>query len=175
MKSSTSKLILIITILALSNSGIYFVTAYSQMQESSDASSQIQTMLFATAAISYIPLGMWMIKNNLHSRAPYVITSLVSIALIGLYVASRTISLPIVGIQEDVGIIDILCQDYPGLNSRDYLYCFTKLEEGKDIHTTIKSSHFSENFSQSLCIFLIHGKFFNFTEHLAISELYFNA
>ncbi len=110
MKTSTSQLILIITILALSNSGIYFVTAYSQMQESDDASSKIQTMLFATAAISYLPIGMWMIKNRLHSRAPYVITSLISFALIGLYIASRTVPLPIVGIQEDIGVIDMIAK-----------------------------------------------------------------
>ena len=78
MNISTSKLIIVITILALSNSGIYFVTAYAQMKESADASSMIQTMLFTTAAISYLPLGIWMIKNRLHTRAPYVITSLIS-------------------------------------------------------------------------------------------------
>lgn len=110
MKTSISQLILIITILALSNSGIYFVTAYSQMQESTDASSTIQTMLFATAAISYLPLGLWMIKNRFHSRAPYVITSLISFALIGLYIASRTVPLPIVGIQQDVGLIDMIAK-----------------------------------------------------------------
>ena len=110
MKTPTSQLIVIITILALSNSGIYFVTAYSQMQESTDASSKIQTMLFATAAISYLPLGLWMIKNRFHSRAPYVITSLISFALIGLYVASRTIPLPVVGIQQDVGLIDMIAK-----------------------------------------------------------------
>lgn len=110
MKTSTSQLIVIITILALSNSGIYFVTAYSQMQESNDASSKIQTMLFATAAISYLPLGLWMIKNRFHSRAPYVITSLISFALIGLYIASRTVPLPIVGIQQDVGLIDMIAK-----------------------------------------------------------------
>ncbi|MDR3782790.1 MAG: hypothetical protein P4K92_05755 [Candidatus Nitrosotalea sp.] len=110
MKKSTQQSIMIIVILVLGNSGIYFVTAYSQMQESSNLPSQIQTMLFATAAIVYLPLGIWMIKNNLHSRAPYVIASLVSIALIGLYVLSRTVSLPIVGIQEDVGIVDILAK-----------------------------------------------------------------
>ena len=110
MKKSTQQSIMIIVILVLGNSGIYFVTAYSQMQESSNLPSQIQTMLFATAAIVYLPLGIWMIKNNLHSRAPYVIASLVSIALIGLYVLSRTVSLPLVGIQEDVGIVDILAK-----------------------------------------------------------------
>ena len=111
MKISTQQfIIMVIVILVLGNSGIYFVTAYSQMQESRDISSQIQTMLFATAAIVYLPLGIWMIKSNLHSRAPYVIASLISIVLIGLYVISRTISLPIVGMQEDVGIVDILAK-----------------------------------------------------------------
>jgi hypothetical protein len=110
MKKSTQQYIMILVILVLGNSGIYFVTAYSQMQESGDLPSQLQTMLFATAAIVYLPLGIWMIKNNLHTRAPYVIASLVSIALIGLYVVSRTVSLPIVGIQEDVGLVDILAK-----------------------------------------------------------------
>lgn len=108
MKVLTTQLILAITILAIANSGIYFVTTYSQMQESTDASSMIETMLFATAAISYLPLGIWMIKNKLHSKAPYVIASMISFALIGLYVVSRIMSLPIVGIQEDVGVIDII-------------------------------------------------------------------
>lgn len=110
MKKSVQQFILIATVLVLANSGIYFVTAYSQMQESSDTGSQIQTMLFTTAAISYSPLGVWMIKNKLHSRAPYVIASLISVALIGLYVISRTVNLPVVGMQDDVGTIDILCK-----------------------------------------------------------------
>ena len=108
MRKSTQQFILIATILVLANSGIYFVTAYSQMKESDNIGSQIQTMLFTTAAITYLPLGIWMVKNKLHSRAPYVIASLISIALIGLYIASRTTTLPVVGIQDDVGLIDIL-------------------------------------------------------------------
>ena len=51
-----------------------------------------------------------MVKNKLHSRAPYVIASLISVALIGLYIVSRTVTLPVVGIQGDVGLIDILAK-----------------------------------------------------------------
>ncbi|MGI0101751.1 MAG: hypothetical protein ACREA7_04050 [Nitrosotalea sp.] len=108
MKKSTQQFIMITVILVLANSGIYFVTAYSQMRESHDAASQIQTMLFTTAAITYLLLGIWMVKNKLHSRAPYVIAILISMALIGLYIVSRTTTLPVVGIQVDVGLIDIL-------------------------------------------------------------------
>lgn len=114
MKKSIQQFILIATILVLANSGIYFVTAYSQMKESGDIASQVQTMLFTTAAITYLPLGIWMVKNRLHSRAPYVIASLISLALIGLYIASRTIALPVVGIQSDVGLIDVLSKVIQG-------------------------------------------------------------
>jgi hypothetical protein len=114
MEKSTRQFVLIAMMLALANSGIYFVTAYSQMRESADAASQIQTMLFATAALTYLPLGIWMAKNKLYTRAPYVIASLISIALIGLYVASRTTYLPLVGIQDDVGLIDILSKIMQG-------------------------------------------------------------
>ena len=87
---------------------IYFVTSYTQSLEGNDPGSQIQTMFFATAGIVYIPLGIWMLRNKLHSRGPYVISILVSIFLLVLYVASRTTSLPVVGIQEDVGTVDIV-------------------------------------------------------------------
>jgi uncharacterized membrane protein YiaA len=63
-------------------------------------------MFFATAGIVYVLLGIWMLKNRLHSRGPYVTSILVSVFMIALYVASRNINLPIVGIQTDVGVID---------------------------------------------------------------------
>lgn len=87
---------------------IYFVTSYTQSLEGNDPGSQIQTMFFATAGIVYIPLGVWMLRNRLHSRGPYVISILVSVFLMLLYVASRTISLPLVGVQEDIGLVDII-------------------------------------------------------------------
>jgi hypothetical protein len=65
-------------------------------------------MFFATASIMYVPLGIWMLKNRLHSRAPYVISILLSVFLIGLYIISRNIDLPVVGIQTDVGMIDLV-------------------------------------------------------------------
>ncbi len=108
MQKKTQHFILITGILMLASSGIYFLVAYGQMHESNDIGSQIQTMLFTTAAITYLPLGIWMFKNKLHSRAPYVIASLISITLIGLYVISRSVNLPIVGIQQDVGSVDVI-------------------------------------------------------------------
>ena len=111
---SFEQFIVIATVLVLATRGIYFLTAYSQMQESCDGPIQIQTMLFTTAAVSYLPLGIWMIKNRLHSRAPYVIASLISVALISLYVMSRTVNLPVVGIQDDVGVVDVVSKAVQG-------------------------------------------------------------
>lgn len=87
---------------------IYFVTSYTQSLEGNDSGSQIQAMFFATVGIVYIPMGMWMLRNRLHSRGPYVISILVSVFLVVLYVVSRTTNLPIVGIQTDIGIVDII-------------------------------------------------------------------
>ncbi len=107
MNKTTKRSILIVSLLMSICGIIYFATSYVQSLEGNDMSSQIQAMFFATSGIVYIPLGMWMLRNRLHSRGPYVISILVSIFLVALYVASRTINLPIVGIQTDVGIIDI--------------------------------------------------------------------
>jgi hypothetical protein len=49
-----------------------------------------------------------MLKDKGRTNAPYIIAIAGSISIIGLYVASRTVSLPIVGLQDDVGTIDIL-------------------------------------------------------------------
>ncbi|HEU5221394.1 MAG TPA: hypothetical protein VFU58_04980 [Candidatus Nitrosotalea sp.] len=108
MNKVTKRSILIVASLMSVCGIIYFVTSYTQSLEGNDPGSQIQTMFFATAGIVYIPLGIWMLRNRLHSRGPYVISILVSILLVVLYVVSRTINLPLVGVQKDIGIVDII-------------------------------------------------------------------
>jgi hypothetical protein len=109
MKKSTKSYIIIVSILMLLSGLIYFISSYVESLDvsSSDTGSQIQTMFFATAGIIYVPLGIWMLKNRLHSRAPFVISILVSVFMILLYVASRNINLPVVGIQTDIGAVDL--------------------------------------------------------------------
>jgi len=70
--------------------------------------TQVQTAFFAITGVGYTGIGGWMLKDKGRTRAPYVIAIVGSISIIGLYVASRTIDLPIVGLQDDVGTIDIL-------------------------------------------------------------------
>lgn len=109
MKRTTQTSIIIVSILMVLSGAIYFISSYMENlgASSSDVGSQIQTMFFATTGIVYVSLGIWMLKNRLHSRAPYVISILISFFMIVLYIASRNISLPVVGIQTDVGVIDL--------------------------------------------------------------------
>ncbi len=101
------KFVSIVSILMFASAGIYFYSAYSEIGQLSDAGSQIQSMFFAASGVMFAPIGVWMLKNRLYSRAPYVVAMIISISLIALYVASRTTSLPVVGIQSDVGPVDI--------------------------------------------------------------------
>lgn len=109
MQRSIRSSIVIVSILTVLSGTIYFISSYVESLDanSSDVGSQIQTMFFATAGIVYVPLGIWMLKNRLHSRAPYMISILVSVFMMVLYIASRNINLPVVGIQTDVGVIDL--------------------------------------------------------------------
>ena len=93
----------------LATSIVYFLAAYSSFSEdTSEHAVQIELILFVTVAVTYVPLGIWMIYNKMNSRAPYVISVIFSAALIGLYFAAKTISMPIVGLESGVGEIDVL-------------------------------------------------------------------
>ena len=88
--------------------GIYFLAAYFESAEfNTELAAQIETMFFTTAGILYFPLGIWMTKNGFNSRAPYIMAITSSVALIGLYAASRMVNLPVVGKQDDFGVLDI--------------------------------------------------------------------
>lgn len=70
--------------------------------------TQVETAFFTTVGLGYAGVGIWVLKDKGKTNTPYMIAIGGSIAMIGLYVASRTIDLPVVGLQEDVRTIDIL-------------------------------------------------------------------
>jgi heme A synthase len=91
-----------VTIMMLSTGIIYFVAAAE-----TESSASVELTLFVLSGCAYIAVGIWMARSKGNS-IPYMVAIVGSLALIGLYVLSRTISLPIVGLQEDVGTIDVL-------------------------------------------------------------------
>lgn len=118
----------------LSTSAIYLVVAYNQFTDESgdgirelpgekgsqegtsdidpsqwrelDLGGKVQTIFFLIIAIVYVPIGIWMIKKE-HSNKPHIIAFGGSFSLILFYILSRMMTLPLVGIQTDVGIIDM--------------------------------------------------------------------
>jgi len=108
IKSKRMAVIYAVTIMMLSTGIIYFVAALETASEiSTESNASVETTLFVVSGCAYIGVGLWIAKSK-ENRIPYVVAIVGSLALIGLYVLSRTISLPIVGLQEDVGTIDIL-------------------------------------------------------------------
>ena len=58
--------------------------------------------------IAYIAAGIWMLENKYYSKVPYIIAAIGSIALIAFYISTRTMNIPSIGLQDDIGTIDIL-------------------------------------------------------------------
>jgi predicted tellurium resistance membrane protein TerC len=79
-----------------------------QAEGGSAFATQVETTFFTIVGVAYAAVGAWIIKDKGKTNTPYIIAIGGSIAIIGLYVASRTIDMPIVGLQEDIGTIDIL-------------------------------------------------------------------
>lgn len=125
----------VIVALMLSTSAVYFLVTYQQFTDESgdgiretpnekevqqgtsdmdssqwaelDLGGKVQTIFFLVVALVYVPVGLWMLKQK-HSNKPHIIAFGGSLSLILFYVISRTMSLPIVGIQNDIGMIDIV-------------------------------------------------------------------
>ena len=133
VSNKSAILVYVVAALAISTATIYFIAAsqdYSQLSqsastssssssngnsnESKDAGDTIATInemiFFIVVGIAYIAAGIWMVENKYYSKIPYVIAAIGSVALIVFYITTRTINLPSIGIQEDVGTIDILAK-----------------------------------------------------------------
>ena len=79
-----------------------------------ESAAFIETAFFAAVGAAYIPVGLWATITRHTSKVPYILAIGGSLALIGLYVLSRTADIPLVGQQDDVGFIDILSKILQG-------------------------------------------------------------
>lgn len=115
-----------ITALMFFTSAIYFIVAMEDYQELSQvsqssnadnndvASIKNEMSFFLIVAIAYIPIAFWMLKIKHSSKLPYIISSLGSLALIVFYILTRTVDISPIGLQTDVGTIDILSKIFQG-------------------------------------------------------------
>jgi hypothetical protein len=102
----------------LSTAIVYFIVAsqeYSDLLEFLDVGiqgetqeKQVEMTLFIGAGIVYLGLLAWIFKTKLRSKVPYIVVALVSFVLIVTYAASRTIGVPMVGVEYYVGKLDMV-------------------------------------------------------------------
>jgi hypothetical protein len=119
MSISSSSIIIIYILLALivSTAVIYFVVAsqeYSDLVEflqvgiqGETQEKQVEMALFIGAGIIYLGLFVWILKTKLRSKIPYIVVAAISAILIATYAASRTIGVPLVGVEYYIGKLDI--------------------------------------------------------------------
>jgi len=118
--------------LLLSSSAVYFVAAYEETgEEGTDEENEIvldndenegikaengeetelpEAAFFSLVGLAYIPVSGWMIHKKHASRKPYVIALIGSLAMVVFYILTRTVDLPIIGLQTDVGITDTVAK-----------------------------------------------------------------
>ena len=119
MSISSSSIIIMYILLALivSTAVIYFIVAsqeYSDLLEflqvgiqGETQEKQVEMTLFIGAGIVYLGLFVWILKTKLRSKIPYIVVAAVSVILIATYAASRTIGVPLVGVEYYIGKLDM--------------------------------------------------------------------
>ncbi|HET7390994.1 MAG TPA: hypothetical protein VFJ51_09240 [Nitrososphaeraceae archaeon] len=118
-------LVYVVTALMICTGALYFIVAsqdYSELSQSSalssnntDSKDEVDTIatvneiiFFIVVGIAYIAAGIWMAENKYYSKVPYILAAIGSVALIAFYISTRTVNIPSIGIQDDIGTIDIL-------------------------------------------------------------------
>ena len=119
MSNSSLSIIIMYILLALivSTAITYFIVAsqeYSDLLEflqvgiqGETQEKQVEMTLFIGAGIVYLGLFVWILKTKLTSKIPYIVVAAISAILIVTYAASRSIGVPLVGVEYYIGKLDI--------------------------------------------------------------------
>ncbi len=118
-------MIYILAAIVLSISIIYFILASNEYQslvefaaeglDSEISELQIEITLFAGSGIIYLGLLGWILIKKLKSILPYSILIIISTILIITYAASRTVGVPIIGIEFYIGKYDMITKVLQGV------------------------------------------------------------
>jgi hypothetical protein len=126
VSNKSAILVYVVAALMICTGALYFIVAsqdYSELSQSPASSSSNNTdskdegdtmaivneiIFFTVVGIAYTAAGIWMLENKYYSKVPYILAAIGSVALIAFYISTRTINIPSIGIQDDVGTIDIL-------------------------------------------------------------------
>lgn len=129
--------LLILAGLVVSTSIVYFYVAYQEYANLMDfidagiggetQEVTIEMSLFIGSAIIYLGLLAWIIKSKQKSITPFICLIVLSVLLIGTYIASRSVGVPFVGVEYYVGKIDILSKILQSLIIITSLYSLIRI------------------------------------------------
>jgi len=104
---------------------------FVEQENESIEGALIEGIFFATVGGAYIPVGLWAISSRHSSKTPYWFAIIGSGALIMLYVLSRTVDMPLVGMQDDIGFIDVGSKVLQGGIIASSLYMIATIKKEK--------------------------------------------
>src|SRR5215216_3566897 len=118
-------IIYILAAIVLTTAIIYFILAYNEYTsliefaaeglEGEISELQIEIALFAGSGIIYLGLLGWILVKKIKSVVPYSILIILSTVLIITYAASRTVGVPIIGIEFYIGKYDMITKVLQGV------------------------------------------------------------
>lgn len=96
---------------------VYFLVANSEYEDSKElsdmgikgetAEKQFEASFFVSSGIVNFVLAALVIKSN-RSVVPYLVSAGISAGLIAIYIASRTVGVPVVGVEYYIGRLDMI-------------------------------------------------------------------
>lgn len=86
----------------------------SESSESAGFGDMGEVVFFSIVGGAYVPIGLWMLRRKEISKKPYLIALIGSASLILFYVATRTVNIPMIGLQDDVGVQDLTAKVLQG-------------------------------------------------------------
>ncbi|MFZ0328052.1 MAG: hypothetical protein WBP64_04460 [Nitrososphaeraceae archaeon] len=118
----TRTMVYVIIALMLSTGAIYFFVAsqdYAELSQSArlpTESKNVQDIMattnemifFIIVGLGYTAVGIYTLENPYRNKMPYIMAITGSLALILFYILTRTINIPSIGVQNDVGTVDVL-------------------------------------------------------------------
>jgi hypothetical protein len=129
VSNKSAILVYVVSALMISTAAVYFIVAsqdYSELSQSASSSDSTtstiteskdqgeiiatvnEMVFFIVVGVAYIAAGIWMLENKYYNKIPYIIAIIGSIALIAFYISTRTMNIPSIGVQDDIGTTDIL-------------------------------------------------------------------
>ncbi len=133
-------IVFILAAIVLSTSIIYFILATNEYQSLVEFAAegldgeiselQIEIALFTGSGIIYLILLGWILVKKLNNIVPYTLLIAISTILIVTYASSRTIGVPIIGIEYYIGKYDMITKVLQGVIIAISGYLIYKIKTG---------------------------------------------